>query len=42
MAEDMHLVKPDYIKKLEIIKKEGTVSSAEFEKKFCVRILDSN
>jgi len=35
---DLHHVKPEYIKKLEIIKKEGTVSSAEFEKKFDVRI----
>ena len=35
---DMHHVKPEYIKKLEAIKKEGTVSSAEFEKKFSVKI----
>lgn len=35
---DLHHVKPEYIKKLEVIKKEGTVSSAEFEKKFGVRI----
>ncbi len=27
-------VKPEYIKKLKVIKKEGTVSSVEFEKKF--------
>jgi hypothetical protein len=33
---DLHHVKPEYIKKLEVIKKEGTVSSAEFEKKFGV------
>jgi len=35
---DLHHVKPEYIKKLETIKKEGTVSSAEFEKKFGIRI----
>jgi len=35
---DLHHVKPEYLKKLEIIKKEGTVSSAEFEKKFGIRI----
>jgi hypothetical protein len=35
---DLHHVKPEYIKKLEAIKKEGTISSAEFEKKFGVRI----
>jgi hypothetical protein len=35
---DLHHVKPEYIKKLEAIKKEGTVSSAEFEKKFGVKI----
>lgn len=35
---DLHHVKPEYIKKLETIKKEGTVSSAEFEKKFGVKI----
>ncbi|GEM_PF-2900623 len=33
---DLHHVKPEYMKKLETIKKEGTVSSAEFEKKFGV------
>jgi hypothetical protein len=35
---DLHHVKPEYIKKLEAIKKEGTVSSAEFERKFGVKI----
>ncbi len=35
---DLHHVKPEYIKKLEAIGKEGTVSSAEFEKKFGVRL----
>ncbi len=35
---DLHHVKPEYIKKLEAIKKEGTISSAEFEKKFGVKI----
>lgn len=35
---DLHHVKPEYLKKLEAIRKEGTVSSAEFEKKFGVRI----
>jgi hypothetical protein len=35
---DLHHVKPEYIKKLEAIKKEGTVSSAEFEKRFGVKI----
>ncbi len=35
---DLHHVKPEYLKKLEAIKKEGTVSSEEFEKKFGVRI----
>lgn len=35
---DLHHAKPEYIKKLEAIKKEGTVSSAEFEKKFGVKI----
>ncbi|CAG0971166.1 hypothetical protein METP3_01498 [Methanosarcinales archaeon] len=31
---DLHHVKPEYIRKLESIKKEGTVSSSDFEKKF--------
>lgn len=35
---DLHHVKPEYIKKLEAIKKEGTISSAEFEKRFGVRV----
>ena len=35
---DLHHAKPEYIKKLENIKKEGTISSSEFEKKFGVRI----
>ncbi len=35
---DIHHVKPEYLKKLEAIKKEGTVSSTEFEKKFGIRI----
>ena len=34
---DLHKVKPGYIKKLEKIKKEGTISSEDFEKKFGVR-----
>jgi hypothetical protein len=34
---DLHQVKPKYIKKLEKIKKEGTISSDDFEKKFGVR-----
>ncbi len=36
--DDIHHVRPEYLKKLEAIKKEGTVSSAEFEKKFGIRI----
>lgn len=36
--DDLHQVRPEYLKKLEAIKKEGTVSSAEFEKKFGIRI----
>ncbi len=35
---DLHHVKPEYIKKLAAIKKEGTISSAEFEKKFGVKV----
>ncbi len=35
---DLHHVKPEYIKKLESIKKEGTISSAEFENRFGIRI----
>ena len=35
---DLHQVRPEYLEKLEAIKKEGTVSSAEFEKKFGIRI----
>lgn len=35
---DLHEVKPEYIKKLKQIEKEGTISQAEFEKKFGVRI----
>lgn len=35
---DLHRVKPEYIKKLEEIKKEGTISSNDFEKKFGVRL----
>jgi len=35
---DLHHVKPKYIRKLESIKKEGTISSANFEKKFGVRL----
>jgi hypothetical protein len=35
---DLHHVKPDYLKKLESIKKEGTISSSEFEKKLGVRL----
>jgi hypothetical protein len=33
---ELHRVKPEYITKLEEIKKEGTVSSSDFEKKFRV------
>ena len=36
--DDLHQVRPEYLEKLEAIKKEGTVSSAEFEKKFGIRI----
>ncbi len=36
--DDIHQVRPEYLKKLEAIKKEGTISSAEFEKKFGTRI----
>lgn len=36
--DDIHQVRPEYLGKLESIKKEGTVSSAEFEKKFGIRI----
>lgn len=32
--DDLHQVRPEYLEKLEAIKKEGTISSAEFEKKF--------
>lgn len=35
---DLHHVKPEYIRKLESIKKEGTISSSDFEKKFGVRL----
>jgi len=35
---DLHHVKPEYIRKLESIKKEGTISSADFEQKFGVRL----
>jgi len=35
---DLHHVKPEYICKLESIKKEGTISSSDFEKKFGVRL----
>jgi hypothetical protein len=34
---DLHQVKPGYIKKLERIKEEGTISSDYFEKKFGFR-----
>lgn len=36
--DDLHQVRPEYLEKLEFIKKEGTVSGAEFEKKFGIRI----
>ena len=36
--DDLHLVNPEYLEKLETIKEEGTISSAEFEKKFGIRI----
>ena len=35
---DLHHVKPEYIRKLQSIKKEGTISSSDFEKKFGVRL----
>lgn len=35
---DLHHVKPEYIRKLESIKKEGTISSVDFEQKFGVRL----
>jgi len=35
---DLHHVKSEQIRKLESIKKEGTISSSDFEKKFCVRL----
>jgi hypothetical protein len=35
---DLYHVKPDYIRKLEAIKKEGTISSSDFEKKFSVSL----
>jgi len=35
---DLHHVRPEYIRKLESIKKEGTISSSDFEKKFGVRL----
>jgi hypothetical protein len=34
---ELHRLKPEYIKKLEEIKKEGTISSNDFEKKFGVK-----
>jgi hypothetical protein len=39
---DLHHVKPEYIKKLEAIKKEGTISSAEFEMRYGVIPLSSS
>ncbi|MBW6518462.1 MAG: hypothetical protein K0A89_08180 [ANME-2 cluster archaeon] len=38
LDNDLHHVKPEYIRKLELIKKEGTISSADFEQKFGVRL----
>ncbi len=35
---DLHHVKPAYFKKLEDIKKEGTISSDDFERKFGVKL----
>ena len=35
---DLHHVKPEYIRKLKSIKKEGTISSLDFEQKFGVRL----
>ena len=35
---DVSKVKPEYLEKLETIKKEGTISSADFEKKFGTRV----
>ena len=36
--DDIHQVNPEYLDKIEAIKKEGTISSSEFEKKFGIRI----
>ncbi len=42
MTEDIkinpHHAKPEYLRNLEAIKKEGTIFSEEFEKKFGVKI----
>ena len=35
---DLYHVKPEYIRKLEAIKEEGTISSSDFEKKFGVQL----
>ena len=36
--EDLHEVRPDYLKKLKRIEKEGTISEEDFERKFNVSI----
>ncbi len=38
LDNDLHHVKPEYIQKLESIKKEGNISSSDFERKFGVRL----
>ncbi|MBI4399130.1 hypothetical protein HY570_00120 [Candidatus Micrarchaeota archaeon] len=37
ISNELHEVRPEYIKKLKKIKDEGTISQKEFEKKFGVR-----
>jgi hypothetical protein len=34
IASDLHHIKPEYIRKLEAIKNEGTIYRSDFEKKF--------
>ena len=38
IERDLYHVRPEYIQKLEEIKKEGTISSSDFKKKFDVRL----
>ena len=38
IGNDLHHIKPDYILKLESIKKEGTIPSSDFEYKFGGRL----